>query len=199
MHATAVLQRQALVLNRDWVPFRTTTVQEAIGLVAKGAAMIVEPETYQVHDLRSWNDVSRARERLVRSARLALAVPEVILLRVYAGRAEGSVVFSRRNLHKRDRLTCQYCGAQPGAEELTIDHLVPRSRGGRSTWENCVLACVTCNSRKADRTPAEAGLRLRRTPRKPTWRALARVPAPDLCESWDRFLSRAYWDVELDP
>ncbi len=73
-----------------------------------------------------------------------------------------AVSFSRRNLFKRDHWTCQYCGLQPGGDELTIDHMVPRSQGGTSTWENCVLACVTCNKRKADRTPQQAGLKLRR-------------------------------------
>ena len=109
-------------------------VREAIGLVAKGAALILEPETYRTHDLRSWDDVSRATARLgeavIRSARLALLPPEVILLRGYEGAGARSAVFSRRNLFKRDRYTCQYCGAQPGPEELTIDHVLARSRGG---------------------------------------------------------------------
>ena len=199
----AVLERRALVLNRAWAPIRTASVKEAIGLVAKGAAMIIEPETYETHDLRSWGDVSRARARLgdavVRSARLVLLAPEVILLRVYPGQGERSVVFSRKNLFKRDHYTCQYCGAQPGPEELTVEHVLPRSRGGFSTWENCVLACVPCNKRKANRTPEQAGMRLRRGPRKPSWKALARVPSHERRESWDRFLGRAYWEVELEP
>jgi 5-methylcytosine-specific restriction endonuclease McrA len=198
-----VLRRPTLVLNRGWTPIRTASVQEAIGLVAKGAAMIIEPESFATHDLISWNDVSRARvqfgEALIRSPRLALVPPEVILLTTYDGPGGRSVVFSRKNLFKRDRYTCQYCGLQPGPEELTVDHLVPRSRGGISTWENCVLACVECNKRKADRSPAQAGLRLRRTPKKPSWKALVQLPARERRESWDKFLSRAYWEVELDP
>jgi 5-methylcytosine-specific restriction endonuclease McrA len=203
MNFCDVLQRPTLVLNRGWTPIRTASVQEAIGLVAKGAAMIIEPETFETHDLLSWNGVSRARARfgeaMIRSPRLALVPPEVILLKTYDGQGGRSVVFSRKNLFKRDRYTCQYCGLQPGPEELTVDHLVPRSRGGISTWENCVLACVECNKRKADRSPAQAGLRLRRTPKKPSWKALVQVPARERRESWDKFLSRAYWEVELDP
>ena len=72
-----------------------------------------------------------------------------------------AVTFSRRNIFKRDRYVCQYCGSQPGSEELTIDHVVPRSQGGVSSWTNCVLACMTCNKRKADRTPEQAGMMLR--------------------------------------
>jgi len=197
-----VLDRPALVLNRNWVAIQTTTVKEAIGLVAKGSARIIEPESFAAHDLETWNDVSRAKARfgdaVIRSARLELAPPEVILLTAYDGMGERSVVFSRRNLFKRDRFTCQYCGAQPGPEELTIDHVAPRSRGGVSSWENCVLACVACNKRKADRSPAESGLALRKTPRKPSWRSLARIEPRIRRESWEQFLSRAYWEVELE-
>jgi 5-methylcytosine-specific restriction endonuclease McrA len=203
MTAEQVLQRPTLVLNRRWTPIRTTPVQDAIGLVAKGTAVIIEPESFETHDLASWNDVSRARLRFgdlaIRSPRLVLVPPEVILLMTYDGQGGRAVVFSRKNLFKRDRYTCQYCGTQPGPEELTVDHVVARSRGGVSSWENCVLACVECNKVKADRSPAQAGLKLRRTPRKPTWKALVQVPARDRRESWDKFLSRAYWEIELEP
>ncbi len=198
-----LLERPALVLNRLWAPIRTAPVREAIGLVAKGSARVIEPGTFATHDLRSWNDVSRAQAALadavIRSPRLVLLPPEVILLTAYDGRGARTVVFSRKNLFKRDRYTCQYCGAQPGPEELTIDHVVPRSAGGRSTWENCVLACVPCNRRKADRPPERAGLRLRRPPRAPSWKALVGVPSRERRESWEQFLSRAYWEVELEP
>ena len=200
----ATLDRPALVLNRTWTPIQVTSVREAIGLVAKGSAYIIEPETYRTHDLRTWDDVSRARarlgDRMIRSRHLTLLPPEVVLLRSYEGLGERSVVFSRKNLFKRDRYTCQYCGAQPGPESLTVDHVRPRSRGGVSTWENCVLACLDCNRRKADRSPERAGLRLRKVPRKPSWKTLARsVPRGERRESWEQFLSRAYWEVELEP
>ncbi len=203
MNSDLVLQRPTLVLNRRWMPIRTAPIQEAIGLVAKGAALILEPGSFATHDLASWNDASRAKLRfgdaVIRSPRLVLAPPEVIVLTGYEGPGGRSVVFSRKNLFKRDRYTCQYCGLQPGPEELTVDHILPRSRGGTSTWENCVLACVECNKRKADRTPAQAGLKLRKAPRKPSWKSLVQVPLRDRRESWELFLSRAYWEVELDP
>jgi len=202
MSTMDVLDRPALVLNKHWVAIQTTTVKEAIGLVAKGAARIIEPESFVAHDLETWNDVSRAKARfgdaVIRSARLELAPPEVILLTDYEGMGERAVVFSRRNLFKRDRFTCQYCGSQPGPEELTIDHVAPRSRGGVSSWENCVLACVACNKRKADRSIAESGMSLRKPPRKPSWRSLARIEPRVRRESWDQFLSRAFWEVELE-
>ena len=88
---------------------------------------------------------------------MRLRVPEVVALAGYDRLPEAAVAFSRRNIFKRDHYTCQYCGVQPGTEELTIDHVIPRSQGGTSTWENCVLACVACNKQKADRTPAAGG------------------------------------------
>ncbi|HVE43026.1 MAG TPA: HNH endonuclease [Planctomycetota bacterium] len=203
MNRQTLLEKPALVLNRNWTPIQVTSVREAISLVAKGSALIIEPETYETHDLRTWNDVSIAKARFdgerIRSPRLALVPPEVILLKGYQGQGERSVVFSRKNIFKRDRYTCQYCGAQPGPEALTIEHIVPRSKGGISSWENCVLACVECNKRKADRTPEQAGMKLRTIPRKPSWRTLAHVPSRERRESWEQFLSRAYWEVELEP
>jgi len=203
MNRNALLERPALVLNRAWAPIQVTSAREAISLVAKGAALIIEPDTYQTHDLRTWNDVSRAMAKFanetIRSTKLALLPPEVILLKTYQGQGERSVVFSRKNIFKRDRYTCQYCGAQPGPDALTIEHILPRSKGGISSWENCVLACVPCNKRKADRTPEQAGMKLRTTPRKPSWKTLAHVSPRERRESWDQFLSRAYWEVELEP
>jgi 5-methylcytosine-specific restriction endonuclease McrA len=199
----AVLQRPTLVLNRDWTPIQTTTTRHAIGLVANGAARIIDPSTYDVHDLDSWDALTRARERfegaVIRSMRLALEPPEVIVLTAYHGLGKRSVVFSRGNLFRRDHFTCQYCGSQPGTRELTIDHILPRSRGGKSTWDNCVVACFQCNCLKADRMPEEAGMVLRKMPTKPSWSAILPGPSRLRLESWKRFVSDAYWEVELKP
>lgn len=198
-----VLSQPTLILNKNWQPICISTVKEAIGLVVKGSAKIIEPNTYEIYDLTSWNDVSRAKAKfgnmMIRSARLQLIPPEIILLTQYDGMGHHGIVFSRRNLFKRDKYTCQYCGAQPGPEELTIDHVYPRSRGGKSSFENCVLACVECNRKKANRTPEEAGLKLRKTPKKPTLKMLFQAPPHVRRESWDKFIDNAYWDVELLP
>jgi 5-methylcytosine-specific restriction endonuclease McrA len=202
VHAAKVLDSPVLTLNRNWQPIRTSTVKEAIGLVAKGSAFVIDPVTYERHDLVSWNDVSKAKEKfdgfVIRSSKLSLVPPEVIVLTEYNGRSEGSVVFTRRNMFKRDRYTCQYCGSQPGPDQLTIDHVMPKSRGGASSWTNCVLACVECNKRKSNRTPDEADMKLRKVPRKPSWKMLARISPHQRRESWDAFLSRAYWEAELE-
>lgn len=203
MEALQRLDRTCLVLNKHWDPIQTTSVKDAIGLVAKGSAFVINPTTYERHDLLSWGDVSRAAadvsDEMIRSQHLAILPPEVIVLTDYDGRGERSVVFSRKNIFKRDRYTCQYCGKQPGPEELTIDHVMPRSRGGTSTWTNCLLACVACNKRKADKTPDEAGMPARKVPKKPSWKALAQISPRMRRESWETFLGRAYWEIELEP
>lgn len=198
---TAVLQEPTLVLNKSWMPIQTTTVREAVALVAKGSAYIIDPDTYEQHDLETWDDVSRAKaivDNLVRSPKLSLAAPEVIVLTGYDSMGERSVVFSRRNLFKRDRYTCQYCGDQPGTAEMTIDHIMPKSRGGRSSWENCVLACIDCNKDKDDKTPKEAKMKLRKEPVKPSWKVLQQVPPKRVRLSWQKFLNKAYWETALE-
>ena len=213
-----LLEQPTLVLNRNWVPIHTLPTRIAIGLVARGSARIIDPESYEVHDLISWDSVSRARdlsrpkigdvsseasfedsqaETLIRSARLALAPPEIIVLTCYGGVGDKTVTFSRLNLYRRDRYTCQYCGGRPGSKELTIDHVMPRSRGGALSWENCVLACVACNKRKGSRTPEEAGMALLAAPVRPHWQSIRRFPARPTYKSWEKFLSKAYWEVEL--
>lgn len=194
-----MLETPTLVLNRAWVPIRTTPVREALCLLFKGAAVAVEPETYQTHDFASWAEL-RALENQphVRTVRLTIRVPEVIVLTRYGRTPDRGVIFSRRNIFKRDRYTCQYCGARPGTEELTIDHVLPRARGGRSEWTNCVLACVACNARKANRTPREARMTLRRPPVKPAWKAVFSMRIATIPQSWKDFLSDAYWNVPLE-
>jgi 5-methylcytosine-specific restriction endonuclease McrA len=200
--AAKVLKGMCLVLNRNWQPISTTGLKEAISLVAKGSAKIIDPSDFSAVDLVTWNDVSRAKVKhenaVIRSQYLTLVAPEVIVLNKYDGQGEKSVVFSRKNLFKRDKYTCVFCGVQPGPAELTIDHVMPKSRGGKSTWENCVLACVDCNKRKSNRTPEEAGMKLRKHPKKPSWKTLAQVNPKERKESWEQFLSRVYWEVEIE-
>jgi len=202
MVAASVLERPTLILNRDWVPIQTTTTRKAIALVVNGSARIIDPITYQVHDIDSWDSLSKASDDFedvrIRSERLALVPPEVILLTAYRGLGVRSVIFSRSNLFKRDRFTCQYCGDRPRTADLTIDHILPRCRGGKSSWDNCVVACFRCNGRKADQTPEEAGMYMSSRPRKPSWKTIFRADNRVRCESWKKFVDAAYWEIELD-
>ena len=117
-----------------------------------------------------------------------MPVPEVIHLEGYDRIPIYEAPFTRRNLYHRDNYTCQYCGARLPAERLSIDHVRPRSKGGKTTWDNCVLACVRCNTRKADRSLKEARLRLMRPPMRPRWSPYLSVANEKQLPSWRRFL-----------
>ena len=193
-----VLQRPTLILNRNWQPVRVATVARALILLWNETARVVDPTDYQTYDWQQW---SRLRpgdgEPFVQAVQFRFRVPEVITLAGYDRLPQGAVTFSRRNIFKRDRFVCQYCGRQLAGEELTIDHVVPRAQGGTTSWENCVLACVDCNKLKADRTPEQANMQLRRTPIRPAWRPFYAANHVRI-ESWSKFISEAYWNVELE-
>jgi 5-methylcytosine-specific restriction endonuclease McrA len=195
---TKVLERPTLILNRNWQPVNVATVARALVLVWNDSARVVDPDDYRLYTWADWSTIGpREGDLFVQAVRQRLRVPEVIALCSYDRLPSAAVSFSRRNIFKRDHYTCQYCGAQPGSEELSLDHVVPRSRGGQSSWENCVLACITGNKRKADRMPRRAGMKLRKPPARPTWKPMyARESAR--IESWSRFVSEAYWNVTLE-
>lgn len=195
---TTVLQRPTLILNRNWQPVNVASVARALVLVSRDAARVVDPHDYQLYTWEDWTQLAPRRdEPFVQSVRLRVRVPEVVALTHYDRTPAAHVTFSRRNIFKRDHFTCQYCGVQPGTDELTLDHVLPRAQGGTSSWENCVLACVACNKRKADRTPAQAQMKLRKPPLRPLWKPLY-ADFPMRIESWSKFLSEAYWNVKLE-
>lgn len=198
----SVLQERVLVLNRSWRPIQVTTVRSAVTRVYQGSARIVDPATFATHAFESWREAARfAREavRWLRGAGWIMAVPEVIVLARYDGFRPERARFTRRNIYARDGNTCQYCGRGFGTKQLSLDHVIPRSRGGRADWENLVVACHRCNRRKDNRTPEEAGMRLIRRPVRPrTTPAGLRVAAGPIPASWEAFLSELYWNQELE-
>ena len=143
-----LMQTPVLVLNASYEPINICAARRAIVLVLKGLAMPEEENGHYLH-----------------AARLAMRVPSVIRLLEYRRIPHQTRALSRKNILLRDRNTCQYCGLVLPSSELTLDHVVPRSRGGSSTWENLVACCHPCNNRKGNRTPEEAGMRLARQPR----------------------------------
>lgn len=195
---SATLRRPTLVLNRNWQPVNIATVSRAITLVWNRHAQIVEPNDFQLYDWSDWSKLEpQPGELFIQAVSQRFRVPEVIALNRFDRLPSANVAFNRRNLFKRDRHACQYCGRRPEPDELTIDHVIPRSQGGQSSWTNCVLACVACNHRKADRTPEQAHMKLRKTPIQPTWnpgywRHATRI------DSWQKFISDVYWTTELD-
>lgn len=189
-----------LVLNKSWVAVNVSTVRRALSLLYQGAARAVHPSDYALYDFEDWCELSQARGegRYIHTPAISIRVPEVILLRGFNGFFRREIRFSRRNIFERDKNTCQYCGKRFAKSDLTIDHVIPQSKGGLDTWENLVLACVKCNVHKGNRTPAQAGMSLRHRPVKPSWlpQLGSRVPASEMT-SWQRFVDTAYWDAEL--
>ncbi len=161
-----------LVLNATYEPLNVVPVRRAIVLLLKEKAEVLE-----------------AASQRVRSADVSLPVPVVIRLLGFVRVPRPlSISFSRRAVMLRDNYTCQYCGAQPAKAELTADHVMPKVRGGETSWENVVCACKPCNLRKGPLTPEEAGMQLRSVPRRPRYIAvmwLSRAPEP---ETWGKYL-----------
>jgi 5-methylcytosine-specific restriction endonuclease McrA len=195
---TKVLEHPTLVLNRNWQPVNVASVARALVLVWNDSAKVVDPEDYRLYTWADWSQLAQqSGDLFIQAVRQRLRVPEVIALAAYDKLPSAAVSFSRRNIFKRDHYTCQYCGAQPGSEELSIDHVIPRSRGGQSSWENCVLSCIACNKRKGDRLPRQAGMKLRKLPERPAWKPMYARHCASIA-SWSRFMSEAYWNVELE-
>ena len=147
-HRASLMQEPVLVLNATYEPINVTAVRRAMVLLLKGVAQAEEMHSAEVH-----------------SASHSHKVPSVIRLLAYRHIPQQSRALSRKNILLRDRNTCQYCGTVLSSSELTLDHVIPRSRGGSSTWENLVACCHPCNRRKGNQSPAEAGMKLMREPR----------------------------------
>lgn len=165
-----MLESAVLLLNQNFVPLTTTSARRAIIMVLTGKAEIVE-ETGD----------------LVRSVSRTFAIPSIIRLLMYVRFAHRwNIQISRQNVLRRDRRTCQYCGKKEGA--MTVDHVVPRSAGGRDTWENLVCACSPCNNRKGDRTLEMAGMTLNMSPKKPSVRSFLFLSRGPVRNNWRTYL-----------
>lgn len=163
----SVLDTKVLVLNHSYLPINLTSVRRAVSLLYRDVARAVDEE-YRTFDFPGWI------RRVAGADRIGLVggtvpTPRVILLLTYDQLPQRYVRFSRSNVYARDRSECQYCGRRLPRGRLNLDHVLPRSRGGQSHWENVVCSCIDCNRRKGDRTPAEAGMRLTRRPYRPQW------------------------------
>jgi 5-methylcytosine-specific restriction endonuclease McrA len=195
-----MLDTGVLVLNRVYQPIHVTSVRRAFSLLYAGAAKAID-EQFQLFDFESWSALSAATHDAVGTVGGRIRVPRVIVLLVYERLPKARIRFSRFNIYARDDNTCQYCGVKFPRADLNLDHVVPRSRGGLTTWENVVCSCVGCNLRKGGRTPEEAHMRLLRTPGRPRWTPMFRnATRRALYREWRPFLSladAAYWNTEL--
>jgi len=204
---TSSLDGSVLVLNRHYMAVHVTTVRRAFGMLYGGVAEVIshEDDQYHSYDFETWQEVSEFRARYerdrhdwVRCVRFELAVPRIIRLLFYDRLPKQVVKFNRRNIYARDHNRCQYCGKRFSTAELSLDHVVPRSMGGKTTWDNIVCACVACNVRKGGRIPREAGMKLIADPVRPRRSPIIRLRlTSEKYASWKQFLDAAYWNVEL--
>ena len=192
---------KTLVLNRSYLPIHVTSVRRAFSLLYRGVARAVDEE-YRTFDFQDWSELSTLKRDTVGLVGGFVRIPRVILLVTFDRVPRREVRFSRHNIFVRDGYMCQYCGERKSRSELNLDHVVPRTAGGLTTWENVVCACLECNRRKGGRTPEQAGMGLRKRARRPSWTPfVARNLTASCYHEWRPFLSgidAAYWNVELD-
>lgn len=168
--------QQTLVLDQGYQPINAVPFQKALGYIVRGKVDVLASYACVVHP--DWQ------------------MPAVVRLTHWVQPHVRRVKFSRQNVLARDRFACQYCGDKKPTSELTFDHVMPRSRGGRTLWTNIVTACSACNTRKANKTPQEAGMRLLRQPKQPTWLPMYNMTLQKLQNvplEW-----RDYWTIELE-
>ncbi len=202
----AVLEQPVLVLNRLWQAINVIGAKRAFALLARGHAQVVylHEEDFQTFSMMDWLDFSHHNPPLkpnetVRTPTRAIRLPRVILLTFFDKLPCKELKLTRNNVFERDKNQCQYCAKIFPREELNLDHVIPRHYDGRTTWENIVCSCIRCNTKKANRLPHEAGMRLIRKPQKPKWRpVISLVLTRHHRELWKDYLDLAYWNVELE-
>lgn len=190
----SVLDYPVLVLNRCWQPIHTCSVRRALHLLCLGRAQAVQVEgeaRFATHDIDSWiaYSMGAAGEGVIHGIRRSLWAPRIVVLGLYDKLPRLEVKFSRRNVFLRDQFTCQYCSKVLPEHQMNLDHVIPRDKGGRTTWDNIVTSCVRCNSRKANKLPHEVDMHPTRKPYAPRWRPLFGMQDGGLAHaSWRHFI-----------
>ncbi len=193
-----MLDGHVLVLNRLYQPIQVTSIRRAITLFYKGDARAVDRD-YVTYDFENWADLPhQPQQAFIVTPTRNIAIPDVLQLLRFDRLPRQEVKFSRGNIYIRDRNRCQYCGRRFQTAELSLDHVIPISRGGRSTWENVVCACLNCNVRKGNKLVVEIGMDLIRQPARPKWHPLHRLQGRKFPEIWKNFVDVAYWNVALN-
>ena len=197
-----MLSSNVLVLNRSYIPINITTGKRAFILLDQNMARAVDHQ-FATFDFKSWSELSAvAHDETIGLVGRVVRVPRVIMLTAYDRIPKRHVRFSRHNIYLRDQNVCQFCGHKYSRAELNLDHVIPRSLGGKTTWENIVTSCIPCNRRKGGHLPQRAGMKLIRVPGRPHWTPFMDFSLRGIChEAWRPFFNMvdfSYWNVELD-
>lgn len=208
---TAILDSKVLVLNKHYAPINVTTVKNAFNklIIGVAEAILIEDGVPTNHDFTSWSEISELKAMYetpedidwVHTPSTAFIVPRVIRLLTFDKMQMDYVKLTRRNIFERDNYTCQYCGKSHKSNHsgLNIEHVIPKSQGGKNSWSNLVASCVKCNQRKRDRTPKQANMKLIRKPVKPKANFTIRVKlGKKKYKDWDMFVSDLYYNTELE-
>lgn len=199
----SLLDRHVLVLNRLWQAVNVCSVRRAFTLLYQDHASVVWRDAeanYLTHDFSSWYDYSQREpgDEMIQSVRFNIRVPTVVVLRFFDRLPSKEVKFTRQNIYERDNHTCQYCARSLDRRELNLDHVMPRQRGGETSWENVVCSCISCNTRKGSRLPHEAKMQLLKEPKRPRWRPFIHLTySSAVHDSWRHFVDVGCWNVEL--
>ncbi len=201
------LDCSVLVLNKHYLAVRIVGVRKAFSLLLRDMAEVIACDEgyYANHNFESWCELSQLKRDFepqdhdwISTVNFHIAAPRIIRLLFYDRLPRSEVRFNRRNLFARDKNRCQYCGKRFVTRELSLDHVVPRSMGGKATWENIVCACVACNTKKGGMTPEQARMTLIKNPIRPEHNPVVHVHlGHQRYRSWKQFLDHAYWSVEL--
>lgn len=183
------LDAPVLVLNRHYQPVRVTPARRALLLLFGGAARALDHK-FEAHDFLTWMSMPVLHgDETIGTTSGPLRVPRVLLLHHYGRVPITTLRLCRKHVYLRDDHSCQYCGRRPALKDLNLDHVTPRSQGGKTTWENLVTSCRRCNFRKGGFTPEGAGMRLLREPTRPNWTlAVALSASPRHFAEWEPFL-----------
>jgi 5-methylcytosine-specific restriction endonuclease McrA len=197
----SVLDTNVLVLNRFYMAIRVINVRRAFTLLYRDCAEVIDNDTNQYisYDFECWCELSQLTsvdkqpgEDYIQAVSFELRVPRIVRLTRFEKMPMQAVRFNRKNLFARDDHACQYCGRNEPAHKLSLDHVIPRSLGGPTTWENLVCCCLRCNSRKGGRTPKQARMTLMSRPTKPRVNPMLIQSMEDpRYECWKTFLPAA--------
>ena len=197
------LNTDVLVLNKNWSALRVIRAAEALADLFVGRVEAIDTD-YQAYDFATWRELSTFKSEFepepydfVQTVTDAVLVPAVVRLLKFDKVRRPTVRMSRRNVYLRDNYTCQYTGTKLPASKLNLDHIVPTSRGGKTTWENVVCCSIEVNTRKGDLTPQKAGLKLIRKPGRPAPTQLLFRTKRLRHDAWKHFVDAAYWNTEL--
>ena len=185
-------KNDVLVLNRAYIPIQIIEWQRAMSLLIQDAARPLD-RNLDVYDFDTWLSFSSLNEDYpkISTIRYKIALPEIVVLRKYDKLPIRDVKYSRMSLFERDRYTCCFCNQKFPKLQLTVDHILPRSKGGTTSWMNTITSCKPCNSLKADRTPEQAHMKMHFKPKKPMWISpVSKMGDNHPCKSWLKFLDR---------